>query len=86
MDSYDNVVTNIDRNLFNQVGKGQPFIIEFAKGYSIEKLSREYSDVPEGEILAFFNSSGFLEIAQRNGQMFGLLGLKMNESITIRFQ
>lgn len=85
VDSYDNVVTNIDRALFDQIGKGQPFVIEFARGYQIEKISREYSDVPEGEILAIFNASNYLEIAMRNGNVSGLLGLKLNGTITIRF-
>ncbi len=85
VDSYDNVVTNIDRALFDQVGKGQPFVIELARGNQIEKISREYNDVPEGEILALFNSSNYLEIAMRNGKISSLLNLQLNNSITIRF-
>lgn len=85
VDSYDNVVTNIDRTLFDQVGKGQPFVIELARGNQIEKISREYNDVPEGEILALFNSSNYLEIAMRNGKISSLLNLQLNNSITIRF-
>ncbi len=85
IDSYGNVTTNIDRRLFDQVGKGQPFIIELAR-HTIERISKEYSDVPEGEVLAMFNASDFLEIAMRNGKAGGLLNLKINDSITIRFQ
>lgn len=85
IDSYGNVSTNIDRQLFQQVGKGRPFIIELAR-HSIERISKEYSDVPEGEVLAIFNASGFLEIAIRNGKAAGLLSLKISDSITIRFQ
>jgi S-adenosylmethionine hydrolase len=84
VDSYDNVTTNIDRRLFEQIGKNRPFIIELAR-VAIGKISNEYSDVPEGEVLAIFNSSGFLEIAMRNGKASGLLNLKINDSITIRF-
>jgi S-adenosyl-L-methionine hydrolase (adenosine-forming) len=85
IDSYDNVITNVDRALFNQVGKGQPFVIELARGTQIEKISREYNDVPEGEILALFNASNYLEIAMRNGKLSSLLGMQLNHSITIRF-
>jgi S-adenosyl-L-methionine hydrolase (adenosine-forming) len=84
VDSYDNVTTNIDRLLFDQVGQNRPFIIELAR-VAIGKISIEYSDVPEGEVLAIFNSSGYLEIAMRNGKASGLLNLKINDSITIRF-
>jgi len=85
VDSYGNVTTNIDRNLFQQIGKGRPFIIELAR-HSIERISKEYSEVPEGEVLAMFNTSGFLEIAIRSGKAASLLSLKLNDSITIRFQ
>lgn len=84
VDSYGNVTTNIDKRLFEQVGQGRPFIIELAR-HTIERISSEYSDVPEGEVLAMFNASGFLEIAMRNGKAASLLNLKLNDSITIRF-
>lgn len=84
VDSYDNVTTNIDRRLFEQIGQNRPFIIELAR-VAIGKISNEYSDVPEGEVLAIFNASGYLEIAMRNGKASGLLNLKINDSITIRF-
>lgn len=85
IDSYGNVTTNIDRKLFDQVGKNRSFIIELART-EIDKISREYSEVPEGEVLAMFNASDFLEIAMRNGKAGSLLNLKINDSITIRFQ
>ncbi|MCE3281223.1 MAG: SAM-dependent chlorinase/fluorinase [Bacteroidetes bacterium] len=85
IDSYDNVTSNIDKRLFEQVGKGRAFIIELAR-HTIERISKEYSEVPEGEVLAIFNSSDYLEIAMRNGKAGSLLNLKINDSITIRFQ
>jgi S-adenosylmethionine hydrolase len=85
IDSYDNVITNIDKALFDKVGQGQPFVIEFAKDYQIERISKDYNEVPKGEILALFNSSGFLELAMRNGNISGLLHLNLNAPITINF-
>jgi S-adenosylmethionine hydrolase len=85
IDSYGNVTSNIDRKLFDQIGKGRPFVIELARN-SIRRISKEYSDVPEGEVLALFNSSDLLEIAMRLGKAGGMLNLKLNDSITIRFQ
>ncbi len=85
IDSYDNVVTNISRDLFDTVGKGQPFVIELARGNQIEHISRDYNEVPEGEILAIFNVSDYLEIAMRNGNISGLMQLKLNDQITIHF-
>jgi S-adenosylmethionine hydrolase len=85
IDSYNNVITNIDKVLFDRVGKGQAFLIEFARGYQIDHLSNDYSDVPPGEVLALFNSSGYLELAMRHGNISGLLKLELNSSITIEF-
>lgn len=86
VDSYGNVMTNISRSLFQQVGQKQPFVIELARNNHIERISTEYNTVPEGEILALFNSSDNLEIAMRNGKVSSMLNLKLNDSITIRFQ
>ncbi|MFL5762593.1 MAG: S-adenosyl-l-methionine hydroxide adenosyltransferase family protein [Bacteroidia bacterium] len=85
IDSYGNVMCNISRDLFSQVGKGRPFTIEFAR-YEIAKMSTNYSDVPEGEILALFNSAGQLEIAMNSDRASSMLNLKLNDSVTVRFQ
>jgi len=85
IDSYGNVMTNISESLFHQFGKGRSFIIEFAR-YEIDKISVSYSDVPEGEILALFNAARQLEIAMNNDKAGSMLNLKLNDTITIRFQ
>lgn len=85
IDSYGNVMCNISEALFRQVGKGKEFKIEFAR-YEIGKISKTYNDVPEGEILALFNSAGQLEIAMNSDRASSMLNLKLNDSITIRFQ
>ena len=85
IDSYGNVITNIPKALFEQVGKKQPFVIELARSNQIDKISAEYNSVPEGEILALFNASGYIEIAMRNARVSSMLNLKLNDSITVRF-
>ena len=85
IDSYGNMMSNISEALFIQVGKGREFKIEFAR-YDINKISKTYSDVPEGEILALFNSTKQLEIAMNRDKANSMLGLKLNDSITIHFQ
>lgn len=85
IDSFGNVMCNINRNLFDQVGKGRAFKIEFAR-YEIDKISKNYNDVPEGEILALFNAADHLEIAMNSDRANSMLNLKLNDSITIRFQ
>ncbi len=93
IDAYGNIITNISRSLFNDVGKGRDFKIFLTKsGYSIYKISNKYGDVPEGEKVALFSSSGFLEIAINKGVEGSgggakqLFGLKLNDTITIEFK
>lgn len=85
IDSYDNAILNIDKNLFDRACAGRPFVIEFGKGYQINKISNGYNTVREGDLLAMFNSSNNLELAMRDGKLSSLLGLNLNTQITIHF-
>ncbi|MEO6884234.1 MAG: SAM-dependent chlorinase/fluorinase [Bacteroidia bacterium] len=87
IDHYKNVVCNISREIFENVRQGRKFSIA-TKGTSVEDISvisEKYNDVQEGEIVAFFGSTGFLEIAINQGAAGNLLNLKKNDQITIRF-
>jgi S-adenosylmethionine hydrolase len=55
-----------------------------AGGTSIHGLSENYSQVPEGDPLALFGSSGHLEIAVRDGNAREQLGIKVGDRVTIR--
>jgi S-adenosylmethionine hydrolase len=84
IDSVGNLVTDITQSIFRDTGKGRNFTIEIA-GYNIDKIVGKYSDVADGEMLAFFNSTGYLEIAQNKGSAVKSLKKTMNESIRIEF-
>jgi S-adenosylmethionine hydrolase len=86
IDSYSNAVTNINRETFERVGKGNAFeIFVQSNHYIIDTISRTYNDVMTGELVAVFNSSGYLEIAVANGPVAELLNLKVNSAIRIKF-
>lgn len=86
IDSYGNLITNVTRKLFDEVGKGYPFEIHMRRSkHSINKLNRSYNEVGESDLLALFSHSGYLEIAMNRGSAAKLLGLKVNESIRIEF-
>jgi len=93
IDSYGNVITNITRSHFINTGKGRNFSIYFRReDYDISEISHSYSDVPEGEKVALFGSSGYLEIAINKGVegsgggASSLFGLKVNDSIRVEFE
>jgi S-adenosylmethionine hydrolase len=92
IDKYGNLMTNVTRQIFKDVGKNRMFKIFLTRSeYSIQKISSKYNDVPDGERVAIFGSSGFLEIAINKGvQGSGggasqLFGIKINDIITIEF-
>ncbi len=87
IDRYENVFTNITQELFNKVVANRKFTIELGyTRYKITRISDAYGDVPEGEILALFSSTGLLQIAINKGNAAGLLGLTPDQAIRIVFQ
>ncbi len=84
IDSYENIITNIKEPLFIEVCNGRKFGI-FFRTYEINKISRSYTDVPVGEILALFDSNGYLEIAMNQGNASGLLGMDYKDLVRIEF-
>jgi S-adenosylmethionine hydrolase len=76
IDNFENVIVNITRKQFEKQRRGRKFKILFLRDETINKISKSYADVHEGEKLAFFNSADFLEIAVNKGNAAGLFGLK----------
>jgi S-adenosylmethionine hydrolase len=83
VDKNGNAITNISKNLFDTYAKNKKIEIAISASINIEKISQSYTDEPEGEILALFNTAGFLEIAHRNGSALVYLGLDIGKAITI---
>lgn len=102
IDHFGNCVTNISKKLVKEVAKGRDFEITFGtkglikgvkKGYSDFNLNERYSLKDyEGEKLAVYNESGYLEIAifRSNPHTVGsaktLLGLNYRDVVTVTFK
>ncbi len=101
IDNYGNVVSNITKKLFKEIGKGRAFEV-IARNYTFDKILEQYNEVvnfsipPEnrqddGKKLAIFNSAGYLEISiyksnlKTVGGASSLLGLQYRDSITVKF-
>ena len=84
IDNYDNVVSNVTRDLFEKVGRGRPFQLYFKRHDPILSLSKHYNDVSIGETLCLFNSD-HLEVAINMGKAAELFGLKIEDTIQIDF-
>ena len=100
VDHCGNVVTNISRQLFTEIGKGRKYEIGF-KNYKLKTILPNYSAIVnfdqnpmkfyEGKELAIFNEAGFLEIAiyrsnpKSLGSASSLLGMNYRDLVTISF-
>ncbi|MCH2035193.1 MAG: SAM-dependent chlorinase/fluorinase [Tenacibaculum sp.] len=100
IDNYGNVISNISKKMFNDIGKDRPFKIT-ARRYTFETINNQYNDIVnfdsadirafDGKRLALFNSADYLEIAiyRSNLKTVGgastLLGLRYRDRITVEF-
>ncbi|QMU64123.1 MAG: hypothetical protein GKR88_07365 [Flavobacteriaceae bacterium] len=100
IDNYGNVISNIHKKIFVEVGKGRNFRISAAR-YTFTKIFNKYNEIVDtkatdarqfdGNRLAIFNSSGYLEIAiyRSNLKTVGgastLLGLNYRDMIVVEF-
>jgi S-adenosyl-L-methionine hydrolase (adenosine-forming) len=92
IDSYGNLVTNVRKQLFTEVGKGRTFRIRFGRSKDdIARLHRTYGEVPHGERVAFFGANGLLQIAVNKGAegagggAASLLGVHDGDPVRIEF-
>ncbi len=76
VDRFGNLITNLntlDFDVWRSPSGDDPITIEVA-GRSIPSIQCTYGDVARGELLAYFGSSGHLEIAVRDGNAARELG------------
>ncbi|HAP01502.1 MAG TPA: hypothetical protein DCQ93_06200 [Bacteroidetes bacterium] len=86
IDRFENVILNIRKDEFENVRKDRRFVVHFKTNDDIERLAENYFSVSEGNISVLVNSAGFLEMFMYHGNMAGLLGLKVGDSVTINFK
>jgi S-adenosylmethionine hydrolase len=85
VDKYDNVILNIDRHLFERVGRGRRFELYYRRFDPISEIHAHYAEVPIGDVVCIFNSAGLLEIAIHLDRAATLLGLKADDAVQIDF-
>ena len=102
IDNYGNVISNINKALFEKIGKGRKFTIQ-ARSIKFTKVYNRYSDfinfenpknkrVEDGKKLALWNSSNYLELSiyksnpETVGSASSLFGLNYRDTVSINFQ
>ena len=102
VDNYENVITNIPKKLFDEIGQERPYEVE-ARSNRFTKILNSYGKIirydidkkhrsEDGKPLALFNAAGLLELAiyRSNPLVTGgassLFGLGYLDVVTIRFE
>jgi hypothetical protein len=86
IDSYDNLITNISRELFEQERRGRDFTI-MVKGdlYTVDEISDSYLDVDVVDLVAIFGTHGYLELALNKAKLASLCGIELKSTIKVVF-
>ena len=101
IDNYGNVVTNIHKSLFEAYRNGRDYTLE-ARNKKLRRIHQTYSGLVNyeldksqrkgpGDLLALFNSSGYLELAiyksdlNTVGGAATLLGMDYRDTVIINF-
>lgn len=86
IDSYYNAITNISVELFERIRQDREFDIFVQNNmHKVSKINKSYSQTSNGDLLAIFNTAGFLEIAIKNGPAASLLNLDSKSNIRVKF-
>jgi S-adenosyl-L-methionine hydrolase (adenosine-forming) len=75
VDHFGNLITNL------RADEVAPSLTLAAGGTRIEGLNRTFADVAPGELLAYTGSSGYVEIAVRQGSAARRLGLEIGDAV-----
>jgi hypothetical protein len=82
VDTFGNLVSNIDEGRLFRFIKGRPFVIRAGRK-TIRGLKEGYWEGKKGELIALLGSGGFLEISVREGNAQKALKIKRGDAITV---
>jgi len=85
VDTFGNLISNIDGGKFSRFIRGRPFVIRTGRK-TLQSLKKGYWEGRKGEAIALLGSSGFLEISVREGNAQKALKVKRGEPVEISAQ
>ena len=86
IDSYGNLIIDIRKDFFESIRKNRNFeILINSMKHKTNRIHQNYSEVPKSEIFSIFNSSGWLEIGIRMGNISQILNINEKSNIIIKF-
>ena len=85
VDHYGNLITNVSRDSMDAIGHDRPFTVQFARE-SVQKISGDFTQVDEGDVICFYNQQGWLSIGVNKGHASELLGLHYDSQVNVHFK
>ncbi|QNF34265.1 SAM-dependent chlorinase/fluorinase [Adhaeribacter swui] len=85
VDHYGNLITNISQDSMDAIGHDRPFTVHFARE-SVQKISKDFTHVDEGDVVCFYNHQGWLSIGINKGHASELLGMYYDSQVNIHFK
>lgn len=87
VDAYGNLVTNLRSNDVGPLARHSKVWFDLpGRPGAVRGLAAHYAAVDEGRLLALEGSSGYIEIAVRNGDAAAVTGLKAGDPVVANFR
>ncbi|MEM6268904.1 MAG: SAM-dependent chlorinase/fluorinase [Bacteroidota bacterium] len=84
LDHFGNAITNLRKSTFIEYKGDRSFQI-IIRNLRLQRIVSSYGDVSKGEALAIFSDNDHLEIAIREGSAAQLLGINIQNMLTVEF-
>jgi hypothetical protein len=84
IDHFGNLITNVSQNMVETSFECPPETVRTTlKQHTIEGISETYSAVDEGNLVALIGSTGYLEVAVKNGSARELLRAERGDHVVL---
>ena len=85
IDSFGNVITNLDEQTFYKAKGERSFKIYYDPRNPVTKINQHHGQVTIGEVSCIFNKAKRMELGVNHGNISDLYNLRKNETIQIDF-
>lgn len=85
IDDYQNVILNVTKPLFDKVGNGRSFSVNYNSRDYINKMNKHFGSAGILEKCCFFNDAGYLQISMIQGKASEMFGIYENDKVLIEF-
>lgn len=82
IDHFGNVILNFPQEDHSELIKNKKFKVVYRE-HKFEKIANTFSDVPGGELLLLWDSSGYLQVAKNTGSAAEQLDINLDDEVEL---